>query len=286
MRDLSLEPRCLAVAQVPHRVRFGREFASGLKRVRASPRPRTLKQLTLHRTAPPAGAFREVLLGKLIVKKAIETGLGALCVLAAASAPTFAADMYRAPDVSLKRSRRLRIGPAYAGVNWTGLYAGLNARGAWSSNSVALNGHGGSAWAPYYPDPFHTRTLDGSGFIGGAQIGYNRQFDSIVAGIEAGISGLSGGANLNESGLSGIGSPYTLNLSEKLDWLATVRGRLGFAAGSGPCYTQLAVWQSAVFQPPASWTSPTAPITTPSSETKVGWVLAEAWSMHSRPIGH
>lgn len=200
--------------------------------------------------------------------KAIVTGLGALCVLAAAAAPTFAADMYRAPDTG-----GYKDGPAYAGVNWTGLYAGLNAGGAWSSDSVPLNGLGGSGWAPYYPDPLRTRTLDGSGFSGGAQIGYNRQFDTVVAGIEADISGLSGGANLKESG-AGFNSPYTLNLIEKLDWLATVRGRLGFVAAErtllyatgGLAFGDVSTTSKLDFTNSTQYDAA-------GSETKVGWVL-------------
>ena len=56
--------------------------------------------------------------------KAIVTWLGALCVLAAASAPTFAADMYRAPDAG-----GYKDGPAYVGVNWSWTLCRFKCRG-------------------------------------------------------------------------------------------------------------------------------------------------------------
>ena len=62
--------------------------------------------------------------------KAIVTGLSALCVLAAAAAPTLAADMYRAPDAG-----GYKDGPAYAGVNWSGFYIGVN--GGYASSESA-----------------------------------------------------------------------------------------------------------------------------------------------------
>ncbi len=117
--------------------------------------------------------------------------------------------------------------------SWTGFYAGLNAGGSFANNDVALNGLGGSAWNPYYPEPFHTRAVDGSGFIGGGQIGYSRQYDKIVAGIEVDIAGLGADETLTASGPSAFASAYNLKLSERLDWLSTVRGRIGYLLGGG-----------------------------------------------------
>src|SRR5436190_1987632 len=70
------------------------------------------------------------------------------------------------------------------------------------------------------------------GFIGGGQIGYNFQMASFVTGIEADIVGIGGAdkayqntrniqANLNPNST-------TVTTNKKLDYLGTVRGRLGF----------------------------------------------------------
>jgi outer membrane immunogenic protein len=67
-----------------------------------------------------------------------------------------------------------------------------------------------------------------SGFIGGAEIGYNYQFNNWVAGIEADIQGIAGQA-VNGSITSTSGSlNSTLTGSMDTRWLGTLRGRLGF----------------------------------------------------------
>jgi outer membrane immunogenic protein len=75
-----------------------------------------------------------------------------------------------------------------------------------------------------------------AGFIGGAQVGYNLQINSFVAGLEADIQGLVG-SNTSVAGAIFVGpvspvtgTPYvtTFNASSRLDYLATVRGRLGY----------------------------------------------------------
>lgn len=82
-------------------------------------------------------------------------------------------------------------GPAYVGVNWSGLYVGVNAGYGWSAN---------------------TDYLDPTGAFGGGQIGYNIQRGNIVFGLETDFQG---------SGISDGGS--------SLDWFGSLRGRLGYA---------------------------------------------------------
>jgi outer membrane immunogenic protein len=69
-----------------------------------------------------------------------------------------------------------------------------------------------------------------SGVIGGAQIGYNWQIGSLVAGLEADIqgSGIKGSAqaalvNLRDDSPNAI----TASTNSELSWFGTVRGRLG-----------------------------------------------------------
>jgi outer membrane immunogenic protein len=108
-------------------------------------------------------------------------------VVALASAN--AADMYRGSEGGYKD------GPAYVGVNWSGLYVGANAGYGWSSN---------------------TDYLDPTGAFGGGQIGYNFQRGNIVFGIEADIQG---------SGVSDSNSLY----KSSLDYFGSIRGRVGYA---------------------------------------------------------
>src|SRR5690606_9214241 len=66
------------------------------------------------------------------------------------------------------------------------------------------------------------RDYDMSGVIGGAQLGYNFQAGNFVFGIEADISG---------TGIKGtVTDPDAgYRVTSRLDWLATVRGRVGMA---------------------------------------------------------
>lgn len=122
---------------------------------------------------------------------------------------------------------------AMAGYNWTGFYLGLNAGYGWS-RQTAQNGELFSG-APFpitagFPDTFSGTA---SGFIGGGQIGYNHQINRIVLGLEANLdySGIKGGPTF--SGVLNLGGPpvpvnTTVDLQQKLHWLATFRGRLGY----------------------------------------------------------
>jgi outer membrane immunogenic protein len=167
----------------------------------------------------------------------------------------FAADL---PD---KKERPFVAPPAM----WTGFYVGLNAGGAWGdSNSVTVNA---GPIIPN-PIAVNVYTVNGitlpldadlltssaaalsaigmlpgaskGGFLGGGQFGYSYQFyDSFVVGVEADIQGLAS----SSSTLNGVGvgvdptpdlgpllSPFvtTTKVRASLDYLATVRGRIGY----------------------------------------------------------
>jgi outer membrane immunogenic protein len=119
--------------------------------------------------------------------------------------------------------------PAYARVsNWSGFYIGGNVGYGWGNgNTDILPSHDNAIL-------FHT-SLDGNpkGVFGGAQLGYNWQLSSIVAGLEAdiqgsGIRGSSKATSLADS--STILSPGTLDTAStnsELSWFGTIRGRLG-----------------------------------------------------------
>ena len=127
------------------------------------------------------------------MKRFVVAGLG---FLALAAMPASAADLPRGAPYRA---------PAYAAqYNWTGFYLGINGGGAW----------GNSQW-----DGLNKFDLSG-GMIGGT-IGYNWQVGQIVVGAEGDIdwSGVKG----NTGVLCGA-SCETRN-----KWLATIRGRLGYA---------------------------------------------------------
>jgi outer membrane immunogenic protein len=71
-----------------------------------------------------------------------------------------------------------------------------------------------------------TKVEDDTAFIGGGQIGYNYAFNSLVAGIEADFSGFDIRANkIPASSKADWGSDT--RISVEMNWLSTVRGRLG-----------------------------------------------------------
>lgn len=111
---------------------------------------------------------------------------------------------------------------------WTGPYVGLNLGGSW----------GRSATTYYDPDPafvpFSTsQHMDG--VLGGAQIGYNVQFNRTwLAGLEADFQGTGqrGSATFPPitevfAGPAPITTTTTGTLTQKMPWFGTVRARLG-----------------------------------------------------------
>jgi outer membrane immunogenic protein len=127
---------------------------------------------------------------------------------------------------------------------WTGFYVGLNAGGTWAdSNNTRTIGVPLAAAPTFQNEALGAALLatsnslglnNGGGFIGGGQIGYNWQFyNSFVAGIEADIQGI---ASTSRNGNSfGAVAPFptelmigTISVRENLDYLGTVRGRVGY----------------------------------------------------------
>jgi outer membrane immunogenic protein len=127
---------------------------------------------------------------------------------------------------------------------WTGLYIGINAGGTWSNNNrvntTAVPVFAAPTFAPELALSSALATtsvpVSNSGFIGGGQIGYNYQFaNSFLVGIEADIQGVAGSSRRGTVFSSGVpvGFPAerinsTVSASKRIDYLGTVRGRLGF----------------------------------------------------------
>ena len=131
------------------------------------------------------------------MKKVLLAGAGMLALgLGSASA----ADLPRAREMPMKAPPY--VTPAY---NWTGLYVGLNGGGGWghSDYSGALPGSFG---------------LSG-GLVGGT-VGYNWQMGQVVFGVEG---------DIDWSDLRGSDFCGGLSCETRNNWLATARGRLGYA---------------------------------------------------------
>lgn len=182
----------------------------------------------------------------------------------------FAGDPFAPHQVAVATPGIFKKGPpapAPSPIVWNGFYAGLNAGYTWDPlPEVATIGapvstgidnflNAPGAFAPYPAYWFASargatgRSLTtGGGFLGGAQIGYNFQWNRFVAGIEIDAQGSNSRtrhglyqANV-ANGLvilwNDTNGPFvetqqdqvftTVRHTKNVDWLSTVRGRLGY----------------------------------------------------------
>ncbi len=126
--------------------------------------------------------------------------------------------------------------------NWTGFYVGLNAGGTFGGdgNIYVTTGALSSNVDAAALSATGSGTGDGNfgGFIGGGEIGYDWQLaPTIVAGAEADIQGVAGGGGdvSFASAASGVLAPGhsflgSVTVSRSLDYLGTLRGRVGYLA--------------------------------------------------------
>jgi outer membrane immunogenic protein len=110
-----------------------------------------------------------------------------------------------------------------ATANWTGLYLGGNIGTGTGRDRSTLTDGVDTARFNLAPD----------GLIGGGQIGYNWQAGNIVYGLETDFQGSTMEDNKTCLGCVPGGS---LDFNSKLQWLGTVRGRLGYSAGPSLFY--------------------------------------------------
>ena len=169
------------------------------------------------------------------MKKSFAATAAGAALLLAGTAASLAADL------------PVRAQPVPAPIwNWTGFYVGGNVGATWGNNNdVNVVSVGVFNPPGFNPDIMNqaalgatTRLPNGNNarFIGGAQIGYNWQAANWLFGIEADIQGIANNNNNNNLAVTSVlannGLPIitTLNGSQRIDYLGTVRGRLGFLA--------------------------------------------------------
>jgi outer membrane immunogenic protein len=126
-----------------------------------------------------------------------------------------APDAFAADIIPSKAPMVVKASPAWT---WTGFYAGVHLGYAWQQSQAS----GAYALVPF------TNSTNPSGFMGGGQIGYNWQSGMAVFGVEADISGLAASSSTATAPLP---AGTTATSSGKINWLGTVRGRLGAAIG-------------------------------------------------------
>lgn len=213
---------------------------------------------------------------------------------------------------------------AEAPAGWTGFYAGLNAGYGWGTSTAADtaaiplidNMAGDSYWLT--PAGFTAAANTGSasvspsGFVGGAQVGYNVQWgQNIVAGLEAdlqgaGIRGSGSYAGLAQFGPDASGLIDTAagggTVTASIDWLGTVRARAGYLltpgllvyATGGLAYggVSASTANAVSFVDDMPFIFPTFGGTGDVSKTRAGWtlggggewLLAARWSLKAEAL--
>jgi len=128
--------------------------------------------------------------------------LSTVAVLALGATVANAADIQRRV---VTKAPATYVEPVFS---WTGPYIGINGGGAWGTgtNNGAFPG-----------------SRDISGGMIGATLGYNWQVGQLVLGVEGDIDW----ARIRGSGPCGVGFSCTT----EGNWMGTIRGRLGYAAG-------------------------------------------------------
>jgi outer membrane immunogenic protein len=229
----------------------------------------------------------------------------AIAAIALIGTPAFAADMaVKAPPVA----------PAPV-FSWTGFYLGLNAGVSFGRASDDVNYFANyapfSTTSPCGPAGSalcinSSNTVDMNGSIGGVQAGYNWQNANYLLGVEADFQGTgqSGTRNFafsfnNSTAIGNVtqGSGG-ISITERMPWLGTVRGRIGYVANpwlvyatGGLAYGRIEVDSSATASafleplPPVGIGTPTCNSTSFSGGTcpvwgfngngvtKIGWTV-------------
>jgi outer membrane immunogenic protein len=164
--------------------------------------------------------------------------LGALGLIAMATSAS-AADMAARPY-----AKAATVAPA-AVYDWTGFYVGGHAGYGWGKAATELptTFFGGD---PAYP------FQDMKGAVAGGQIGYNYQFNWLVLGVEGDISW----TDIHQKYSTLPFPPSGTAFDAHVDWLASVRGRVGVAFSSvliygtgGAAWADLNLSQRSAFTP-------------------------------------
>jgi outer membrane immunogenic protein len=117
--------------------------------------------------------------------------------------------------------------------NWSGFYAGVNLGYGWGDGTIDLAPHNPAFTAGVLdvalaggvvPASLATRPR---GVLGGVQAGYNVQTGAVVWGIETDIAAAAIKGSSTISGTAPLFSTFTTTQAQKVDWLGTVRGRVG-----------------------------------------------------------
>lgn len=193
----------------------------------------------------------------------------------AASVLLFSTGFATAADILTKAPA---YAPAVVASTWSGFYVGANAGGGWAHTDSEFS-VAGAAFA-------NARNSLGGAF-GGLQIGANWQSGAAVYGVEADFqySGMQGSLAAPTCPAAVCGVALGASYDQKMPWFGTVRGRLGYAAGSWMAYVT-GGYAYARLETTALATAGAITESISSADTRSGWTagvgvevaLDRAWS--------
>src|SRR5262252_4669854 len=151
--------------------------------------------------------------------------LAAAALAAMGVVPAIAADLGRPAQV-------YKTPPVVAAAyDWTGFYAGANIGYGWAVDSMVLTSDPTLVSPGFITLLGNTAISKPAGVVGGGQFGYNWQMGNVLLGVEGDISGARLSSTTPAFGdveVGNFGLRHFVHSHESMDWLATVRGRLGF----------------------------------------------------------
>lgn len=183
-----------------------------------------------------------------------------------------------------------KAAPPVAAYNWTGLYIGGTAGATWTKADTGLGIVNGADPLYNAPDIPGLQALGSSDLsrthgIFGGKLGYNWQSSAFVFGLEGDVSSFRFNKNAAVRNTSDPfpSSPHPLNAAAfdttvSTSWLATIRGRTGFAANNALFYvTGGAAFAKTDFSNAYAGRSPNGfgPefASAAASNTRTGWAL-------------
>lgn len=162
--------------------------------------------------------------GKRFVFKSVFFNVGILAFLVSVAVPTI-----------VSASSSSSSDP----VSWSGFYVGANLGYGWGHANENTQFHG--EWLTdgggdqTFLAPYVGKQLKPKGMLGGIQIGYNYQIHHCLLGMVFGMNYLGQDTSYSSGLVQNPAPPYfnsySITSSYKLNWLATLRPKLGYAFG-------------------------------------------------------
>lgn len=161
----------------------------------------------------------------------------ALVALLAATATCAFASSVMAADLPVAPSPVEPVFVPAPAWSWDGCYVGLNAGYGWGDARLRDNTLTTTPADTFFGGPattfFANIDSDVDGFVGGGQIGCNVQSGLFVFGVEGDLqySGMKGSGSVRPVFPAALdpAANYSARADTELDWVGTVRGRIGYA---------------------------------------------------------